>query len=252
MKKSQSAKENGWESYPADVWNAKAPPPVPRERLLFWTHCADKYGGPILDLCCGNGRYAFPLAERGYEVLGVDINRGLIASARRFGRNMARSGHAVRISFRIDDIVNLDVTRTFRLAIMPMWPFQVLLTQEDQTSCLQRLRRHLAPGGAFAFNLFIPFHRQRGLVEKDGRYEWPPDTNYHSGAPRTYDPATQIETLVESNIHPVKLRHTSFSELKLLFQLTGFEMAELYGDDQDMRPFTGRSDDDYTIVAQRV
>jgi len=248
MSLSRSAKESGWISYPVDVWDASRPPSR-IDDLQFWQYCAEKYGDPILDICCGNGRIAIPLAELGYEVVGVDINQSFLVSAQRRVRKMANAGRVLRVSFHVRDIVSLNLGRTFRLAIMPDWSFQVLLTQEDQISFLRHLREHLLSGGAFAFNLFIPFHRQRDLIEKNGMYEWPPDPVYHSGALRTYDPVSQIETLVESNVHPIKIRHTSLSELKLLFRLTGFEIVELYGD-VDRRPFTGKSDNDYTIVAR--
>lgn len=250
MVQSQSAKESGWVSYPVDVWDKKRPPSLIGD-LPFWQYCAEKYGDPILDLCCGNGRIAIPLAELGYEIVGVDINQDFIASALRRMEKMADVGRELKASFHVGDIVNLKLGRTFRLAIMSDWSFQVLLTQEDQISFLRRLRNHLVADGAFAFNLSIPFHRQRGLIEKDGVYEWPPDPSYHSGAPRTYDVVSQIENLVEPNVHPIRGRHTNLSELKLLFRLTGFEIAELYGD-VDRRPFTGKRDDDYTIVARRT
>lgn len=250
MSLSQSARENGWISYPAEVWNQKRPPSL-IDDLPFWLYCAEKHGDPVLDLCCGNGRIAIPLAKSGYDVVGVDINQHFLGSAEKQVRRMRRAGYDLKVSFSADDIVGLKLQRTFRLAIMPDWSFQVLLTQEDQLSFLKRLRDHLMPGGAFAFNLFIPFDRQRGLTEKEGAYEWPPDPSYHSGAPRTYDPVTQIETLVESNIHLVELRHTSLSELELLFRLTGFQITELYGD-VDRRAFTGGTAQDYTIVATRI
>ena len=247
---SQSAKESGWISYPAEVWDEERPPDLVHD-LPFWQYCAEKYGDPILDLCCGNGRITIPLAELGYEVVGVDINLGFIASAQRRVKETADAGHGLKVSFRVGDIVNLGLERTFRLAIMSDWAFQVLLTQEDQLSFLRALREHLMPEGAFAFNLFVPFGRQQGLIERDDKYQWPPDLSYHSGAPRTYDPASQIETFAEPNIHPIKIRHTNLAELWLLFRQTGFEIAELYGD-VDRRPFTGTSDDDYTVVARRV
>lgn len=250
MSLSQSVKENGWISYPVDVWNEKRPPILLGD-LPFWQYCAEKYGDPILDLCCGNGRITIPLADLGFEIVGVDVNRDFIASAQHRLKKMADTSRKLKVSFHVGDIVNLELSRAFRLAIMPDWSFQVLLTQEDQLSFLRRLREHLVRGGAFAFNLFIPFHRQRGLIEKDGLYEWPPDPSYHSGAPRSYDLVSQIERLVESNVHPIKIRHTNLSELKLLFRLTGFEIVELYGD-VDSRPFTGNTDNDYTIVARRT
>jgi len=254
MRLSQSAKESGWISYPADDWNREQPAPLSIEDHQFWTYCAEKYGGPILEVACGNGRWLIPLAEhrRGYEVVGVDINPGFIASAQRLVKEMVDNGHELNASFHVGDIVNLNLGRAFRLAIMTSWTFNVLLTQEDQLSFLQRLREHLLPGGALAFNLFTPFYRQRGLVEKDGVYEWPINPKYHGGALRTYDPVSQIEILPVDNLYPTKLRHTSLSELKLLFRLTGFEIAEMYGDAEDMRPFTGKADNDYTIIAERT
>ena len=203
-------------------------------------------------MACGNGRWLIPLAELRYEVVGVDINQGFITSAQRLVKERTAAGHKLNASFHVGDIVNLNLGRTFRLAIMTSYTFNVLLTQEDQLSFLQRLREHLLPGGAFAFNLFIPFHRQWGLIEKDGVYEWPPNPRYHGGALRTYDPVSQIEILPVEGLYPTKLRHTSLSELKLLFRLTGFEIAEMYGDDEDMRPFTGKADNDYTIIAERT
>ena len=249
MRLSQSANKSGWISYPADVWNEKRPPNLIGD-LPFWQYCAEKYDDPILDLCCGNGRITIPLAELGYEIVGVDINQNFIASAKQRLKGIAGVGHRLRISFCVGDIVNLKLDRTFRLAIMPDWSFQVLLTQEDQLSFLRSLREHLLVGGVFAFNLFIPFHRQHGLIEKQGAYEWPIDPSYHSGARRTYDVVSQIETLVESNVHPIKVRHTNLSELKLLFRLTGFEISEIYGD-IDRRPFTGNEDNDYTIIVKK-
>ena len=247
MKSSESAKRSGWASYPAELWNQRRPPGHLQD-LPFWQHCAETYGSPILDLCCGNGRISIPLAQQGYEVVGVDLNPGFIEVARRRVASVAKNGESLKVSFQVQDIVHLNLERRFRLAVMPDWSFQVLLTQADQLAFLHALHRALLPDGAFAFNLFIPFNRQWGLVEQGGRYVWPPRPDYHHGAPRTYDPVTQIETLVESNVHPTQHRHTALSELQLLFQIAGFEIAVLCGD-VDRRPFTGAASDDYTVVA---
>ena len=85
----------------------------------------------------------------------------------------------------------------------------------------------------------------------NGAYEWEPDPGYHAGSPRSYDPQTQIETMLAFGEHPIKGRHTSLSELQLLSRLTGFEITEMYGDAEDMRPFTGGPDNDYVIIVER-
>ena len=42
-------------------------------------------GGPLLDVACGTGRPAIPLAAQGYQVTGVDIVPEMIARARQKG-----------------------------------------------------------------------------------------------------------------------------------------------------------------------
>jgi SAM-dependent methyltransferase len=246
---SDSVVRNGWDSYPAEVW-CRPRPVLDVKDIPFWVYCAREFTGPILDLCCGNGRYSIPLARLGYEVVGVDINQGMIEQA----RNLLTTAedHELKVSFQVADIVDLNLGKTFRLAVMPGWSWQVLLTQEDQVGFLSRLHDHLSPGAGFAFNVFIPFIRQQGLLESQGSYYWPPDSSYHAGSPRTYDPQTQIETLVESNIHPIRLRHTTLAEFELLFRLTGFEISEMFGDDATMRPFAVTKHNDYTIITRRV
>ncbi|MEK5391598.1 class I SAM-dependent methyltransferase [Margalitia sp. FSL K6-0131] len=48
--------------------------------LLKW---ASKSVGPIIDLAYGTGRATIPLAEKGYKMIGVDIHKGMLATARR-------------------------------------------------------------------------------------------------------------------------------------------------------------------------
>jgi len=48
----------------------------------FYVAQARKTGGPVLDLACGTGRVAFPLAQAGFAVTGVDSSPGMIAIAR--------------------------------------------------------------------------------------------------------------------------------------------------------------------------
>src|SRR2546430_15828484 len=38
-------------------------------------------GSSILDLCCGHGRHAIPLAQRGYMVTGLDLSEVFLREA---------------------------------------------------------------------------------------------------------------------------------------------------------------------------
>ena len=50
---------------------------------------ARETSGPVLELACGTGRIALPLAERGLDVAGVDASDGMLAIAER--KSAARS-----------------------------------------------------------------------------------------------------------------------------------------------------------------
>ena len=42
--------------------------------IPFWLRMAGRYGGPILELACGTGRITIPLAEAGFEMVGLDVS----------------------------------------------------------------------------------------------------------------------------------------------------------------------------------
>ena len=43
--------------------------------------------GAILDLCCGPGRHSVPLAQKGFQVTGVDLQSSLIGKAQEYSTN---------------------------------------------------------------------------------------------------------------------------------------------------------------------
>ena len=48
-------------------------------------------GGPVLDIGCGTGRLAIPLAREGLAVTGVDLSDGMLARARGLSAGAWRS-----------------------------------------------------------------------------------------------------------------------------------------------------------------
>jgi ubiquinone/menaquinone biosynthesis C-methylase UbiE len=52
---------------------------------IFRTYGNDSIS-TVLDLGCGTGNHAFPLAGRGYEVVGVDCSENMLTQARAVAR----------------------------------------------------------------------------------------------------------------------------------------------------------------------
>jgi SAM-dependent methyltransferase len=100
-------------------------------------------GGPVrrvLDLGCGTGGHAAPLAERGYQVVGVDRSEAMLAQAH------AR-GSAAR--FVRADILGLDLRETFDAVVMMFAVLGYQVANAEVLGALASVRRHLRPGGLF-------------------------------------------------------------------------------------------------------
>ncbi|MBK9337763.1 MAG: methyltransferase domain-containing protein [Lewinellaceae bacterium] len=127
------------------------------DKLLLALHLPP--GVRILDLACGRGRHARYLAEKGFDVTGLDISAASIAFARHSEHErLAFFQHDMRHSFRInyfDAIVNIFTS------------FGYFDTDRDHLHTLANVSRGLRPGGLFLLDFFNAAWVRRHLV----RYE---------------------------------------------------------------------------------
>jgi SAM-dependent methyltransferase len=63
----------------------------------------------VLDAGCGSGRVSMELARRGVEVVGVDVDRSMLATARRL---------APDLTWIESDLATLDLGRSFDVVVM--------------------------------------------------------------------------------------------------------------------------------------
>jgi SAM-dependent methyltransferase len=108
----------------------------------------------ILDLGCGTGNHALPLALRGYGVTGVDRSSEMLASAQE--KLAAFSGAADRLPpvFHQGDVRILDLGEQFDAVLMMFAVLSYQLTNEDVLAALGTVRRHLKPGGLFVADVW--------------------------------------------------------------------------------------------------
>lgn len=109
---------------------------------------ATREGGveTVLDLGCGTGNHAIPLAARGYRVTGVDRSQDMIAAA------VAKPGDAV--AFHTGDIRDLDLDRRFDAVLMMFAVLGYQTTNLDVLAALATARRHLVAGGLLIFDVW--------------------------------------------------------------------------------------------------
>jgi SAM-dependent methyltransferase len=93
--------------------------------------------GAVLDAGCGTGRVARELARRGVDVVGVDLDDDMLATARR---------RSPDLSWVLADLATVDLGRTFD-AVVAAGNVMILLTPGSEAAVFANLARHLRPGG---------------------------------------------------------------------------------------------------------
>jgi SAM-dependent methyltransferase len=104
---------------------------------LFAT-CARQPVRRVLDVGCGTGSHAVLLAERGYEVVGVDRSSEMLRRARERENS---------ISFRLGDMTTLDLGETFDAVLIMFAVLGYLTDNVSVQSALRVARRHLTADG---------------------------------------------------------------------------------------------------------
>lgn len=122
----------------------------PSGDATFYRDLALKAGGPVLELGCGTGRILLGIAQAGIECVGLDASPAMLQVLR--GKNPPPN--LTLFEGRMQSFA-LGEGR-FRLITAPFRAFSHLLTVEEQLAALACIRRHLAPGGTFVFDLFDP------------------------------------------------------------------------------------------------
>lgn len=104
--------------------------------------------GAVLDLGCGPGRHAIPLARAGYSVTAVDLSEFLL------GRGREREGDGVLgIEWVRADMREFDRAAAFDLAISMMTSFGYFEGPADDMRVLENVWDSLAEGGRFLLDM---------------------------------------------------------------------------------------------------
>jgi SAM-dependent methyltransferase len=217
--------------------------------LKFLLAEAKKARGPVLELACGTGRLTIPLKKAGVDVTGLDLAAPMLAQAR---AKAAASG--VKINFLRGDARKFRLGKRFKLIFMAFNSMQHLGRREDIEGLFACVRRHLAPGGRFLFDVFNP--NPHCLVRDTD--ELLPVAYYPDPAgggkmlvneQYSYDRAAQVSRLTwhyrrEKDGKTLKkslnLRCFYPEELLALVHYNGFKVLARYGD-FERGPFTGEA-----------
>lgn len=194
-------------------------------------------GGRALELAIGTGRVAVPLAARGVPVAGIELSRPMVDRLR------AKVDEAT-VPVVVGDMATARAPGEFSLVYLVYNTISNLLTQDEQVACFRNAARHLAPGGCFVVELWVP--ELRALPPGREATVWHSEPGYLGID--TYDVLEQrivshhvrFGDGTDAQLFRSAHRYAWPSELDLMARLAGLVLEDRWAD-WDGSPFTADS-----------
>jgi SAM-dependent methyltransferase len=195
-----------------------------------------------LELGCGTGRVLIAAAEAGCSVTGVDKSETMLDRCRAKADALPSDARD-RITLVEADITDFQLSRTFKLAIVPFRPMQHLTKVEEQLTFLRCVHQHLEPGGRLVLDVFNPNLSSVAAAVSADEVEDTPELSLANGRRlrRTYrivgkrhaEQCIDCELIyyldTDRIVHSFPLRYFFRFELEHLLARSGFEVTALYG-----------------------
>ncbi len=115
----------------------------------------EKPGNKLLDVACGEGSFAMGMAERGWEVTGIDLSDSMLQRAtEREKRAHTDPARRLPVAWLRQDMRELTVDRPVHVATCWFNSLNYLLTLPELGSVFSRVRGALVRGGWFFFDVY--------------------------------------------------------------------------------------------------
>jgi SAM-dependent methyltransferase len=200
-------------------------------------------GKKVLDLGCGTGNVALPLAKKGYQVTALDLSPEMLALAEHKARDAG-----VKVAFICQDMREMDVPGEFDLVISMCDSMNYLLTDEEFRQVLTNAAGVLRDDGWLVFDLNSAYKIENlfgdktyTLLDDDVAYVW--ENNYDPRKRVCHMLLTffvrQANGLYERFTEEHRERAFSAEEVNQALEGAGFRPAGMLAEDTLESPVAG-------------
>lgn len=182
-------------------------------------------GARMLDVACGKGRHALQLAEKGFEVTGIDLSEDSIREALAFETETLHFyQHDMRLPFRVN---------YYDYAFNFFTSFGYFETQRENDDAIRTIANSLKPGGTFVMDYLNVHYAEDHLVHKSEKMidginfiitKWHDETHFYKKI------MVEDEALDEPLLYTEKVSKFSIGDFTEMFAYQGMQVKEVFGD----------------------
>jgi SAM-dependent methyltransferase len=219
---------------------------------------AREIDGAILEVCCGTGRVAIPLARDGFRVTGVDLSEGSLSQ---FAEKLRAQGNEVseRVKIVHQDATRLSLeNRAYGMAILAFNSLLCIPDFNSQRTVLKRVAEHLKPGGLLVLDIRNPLAMRtfggdpvpRALYTRRNPHNgntftrfalWDAmDENHRIRMHGWYDEVAE-DGVVKRRHYSIHMRPIFRFEIEMMLEEAGFQLAGIEGGARK-EPYTAQSE----------
>ena len=221
----------------------------------FFEDCFDKNGGKpeiVLDLACGTGRMTRELAERGYDMIGVDGSADMLGEAYSLGGE--------HILYLLQDMRSFELYGTVGATVCCLDSLNYLLDINDLKKTFSLVHNYSDPDALFMFDMNTPYKFEN--IYSDNAYILEDENNgaaIFCGWQNFYDKDSKIcdfylsvfeededRAYIRSDEHQQE-RCYEKKQVEELLRECGFELVGIYAD-LDKNPINEKTERWYFVA----
>lgn len=188
-------------------------------------HLSPKKDSTMLDVACGKGRHALQLANKGFDVVGIDLSKASIAEAKNVEQsNLQFFEHDMRQPFWIN---------YFDYAFNFFTSFGYFKTQRENDNAIRTISQALKQKGVFVLDYMNIYHVEQHIEhqsekEVEGNLftitRWYDERNFYKKIliedPNLPNPICFNESVSRFNLE----------DFRKMFEAQGLHIKEVFGD----------------------
>lgn len=177
----------------------------------------------ILDIACGRGRHSIYLNKKGYDVTGIDLSHSNIMYAKQYENE--------RLHFFEHDMRHLLYINYFDLALNLFTSFGYFESEYEHVKALQSFQKSLKPEGLLVLDYFNSKKILNKLTTKATKVIG--DIHFHITKKVENNKIIKTINFTDKDRdyeYKEEVAAFSFADFARLFEKSGFEIVNYYGD----------------------